>query len=714
MKKLLRILYIIAGMAAFAACSSDLSEESEYGSIAGSVSDTTTGEPVATVNVSLSPGGSATVTGTDGTFSFVNLAPGIYTILINKENYKSNSQQVVVKAGDPTSVHLLIDRIPSSLISDRELLDFGENLTTLSFKIVNTGYTDITYNVETGGCKWLSVDPVQGVLKYGKTATIVVNVDRSVLPEGDNEANIVVRSTSGDGNYEVKVIAVNNANASVNTLDVTDIGNSVATLNGEVINPGSPSYTERGFIYDTQATPTVDNCIKKLSSPISSEKKFNCKIEGLSSNKAYYVRTYLKQNGEIVYGNTVTFTTTQQATTLSTSAVTQISASTATFNGSVLNIGAPSYTEKGFVYSMKEMPTLSDKRVKVSGTGAGDFSTQISNLEYPVTYYVRAYAIQGGNAVYGNTVSFSTRMNETAVSTSAVTQVTSTTATLNGFVSDAGLPPYTERGFCYSTYGNPTIATNKVPVGGNGTGNYSVQISNLRYPETYYVCAYAIQDGKPIYGNVVSFTTDYRKTSVNTSTATNVTENSARLNATITDPGSPAYNQRGFCYSAYNPNPTVANDKVSKYANIAGGYYENISNLLEGTTYYVRAFVQQENEYIYGNTISFTTSSLPVVSTSNVSSLTKEDLFGGRWSATFNGNVISAGDPSYSSRGFVYGTTIYPEVGTGTIVTVSGRGTGAFSANVNSLSDLQTYYVRAFVKVGNKYYYGQSVKFLTY
>ena len=705
-------------MLILSACSSNLSEETIYGSIAGSVSDKTTGEPVSTVNVTLTPGGSSTVTGSDGSFSFTNLEPGEYAIIVNKENYSSYSQQINVRPGESTALHILIDRLPSSLIADLDLLDFGENLLTLSFKIVNTGYTDIVYNVETGDCKWLSVDPTEGSLKYGKTATLVVTINRAILPEGENEANIVVRSTSGDGNYEIKVLAVNNSNASVNTLDVSDAGSNVATLNGEIINPGSPSYTERGFIYNTQASLSIDNCIMKLSTPVNKEKNFSCKIDGLTPNKTYYAKTYLVQNGKIIYGNTVSFTTTQEQTSISTSAVTQISASTATFNGSILKTGMPSYTERGFVYSKEDSPTISDKRIKVSGTGTGNYSAQITDLEYPTTYYVRAYAIQGGNAVYGNTVSFTTMMSTTAVTTSAVTQISSTYATFNGSVTDVGMPPYSERGFCYSTSLNPTINTNKLPVSGSGAGNYSAQVSNLIYPQTYYVCAYALQDGRPIYGNVVSFTTEFRYASVNTSAATNITDNSAQLNASITDVGSPSYTQRGFCYSSSSTYPTVYNDKVSMYSSLPGNYKETITNLREGTTYYVRAFVEQDNEYVYGNTISFTTNSLPSVNTNNISGLKKVDPFGGgfyyQWSATFNGYVQDVGNPPYSSRGFVYGNTINPEASTGTVVNVNGNGKGSFSATINNLSDMKIYHVRAFVKVGKKYYYGHDVEFSTF
>lgn len=615
MKKILSILMF--GLV-FCACSSSEDEEWSKGSIAGSVSDRTTGEPVATVNVTLSPGGRSTVTGSDGSFSFDELDPSDYTILISKEGYTPTTDKITVRAGQPTAAHLLIERIPASITADRTLLDFGEELTTLSFRIVNSGYSDLAYKVEKGDCPWLSVDPETDILGYGKTATIVVKIDRQLLASGNNEAMIVVRSTSGGGNVEVKVRAIGEyrAESVVNTLDASEINATTARLNGEIINEGAPAYTERGFVYDKQPTPTTTACIQKLSSPVNSEKRYSCTIEGLSPTQIYYARTYVVQNGNTIYGNIISFTALQKATTLSTSAVTQIGATTATFNASI---------------------------------------------------------------------------------------------------ADAGQPAYTERGFCYSTGGNPTIATNRCRVNGSGTGNYSLQVEGLDYPVTYYVCAYAMQDGQPVYGNTVTFTTEFRSVAVSTSAATEVTENSARLNGTISDVGSPAYTQRGFVYSSTTNQPTIANDKMVQFISTPGAFRETLSGLREGTTYYVRAFAMQDGQYVYGNTITFTTGSLPVVETGSVSSLTKTGTYFYQWSATFSGAVTAAGSPAYTERGFVYSNNANePTVGGSDKVVAAGRGTGAFTANVGNLSDMQTYYVRAYVKVGNKYYYGQSVRFSTF
>ncbi len=104
----------------FVGCSSDLDEYGDYygdnTGIIGSVSDSKTGEPVATVNVTLSPDGHSAVTGSDGSFSFNNLYYGEYTVTLKKEGYKSTSETFYVQSGQQTPAHMLIERIPANNI----------------------------------------------------------------------------------------------------------------------------------------------------------------------------------------------------------------------------------------------------------------------------------------------------------------------------------------------------------------------------------------------------------------------------------------------------------------------------------------------------------------------------------------------------------------------------------------------------------------------
>lgn len=564
----------------------------------------------------------------------------------------------------------------------------------------------------------MTVDPEADILAYGKTATIVVKIDRKLLASGNNEAIIVVRSTSGGGNVEIKVSAIGEyrAESSLNTLEATEVTNTSAVLNGEIINPGAPAYTERGFVWHTQDSPTLLSKLGSISVPVTDEKRFSWCIENLVPTTTYYVRAYLVQNGKVIYGNTITIGTSQQETTITTSAATSVGATSATLNATIADAGIPAYTERGFCYSKYGDPTIADNRKAVTGTGTGDYQLQVSGLEYPITYYVRAYVIQSGKPVYGNTVTFTTVHRSASISASAVSSVTATEATFNASISDVGEPAYTERGFCYNTTGEPTIANNKKMVSGTGTGNYSLQVAGLEYPVTYYVRAYVMQSGVPVYSNEVTFTTNHAEVSVMTSAATMVGQTSARMNGSITNVGMPAYTQRGFCYSPTNTTPTTANSKVTEYTSLPGSFYKDLSELDEGTTYYVRAFAVQDGVTVYGNTVNFTTHAAPIVRTNAVTALTPVDLGAGiifGWNATFNGSVLFAGNPVYTQRGFVYGEHSNPTVGSDTSVKVSGSGTGAYSATVSNLANYKIYYVRAYVKTADGYVYGENVSFST-
>lgn len=710
------LLLLVVGIA-LCSCSSDLSEDLSTGSIAGSVSDATTGEPVPTVNVILTPGGNATVTGSDGSFYFQNLEPGTYTLSISKENYKTNTSTLIVKSGEPTNAHLLIDRIPSTLTADKTELDFGENISTLSFTIVNSGYTDIKYQVETGNCNWLTVEPDKDVLNYGKTATIVVKVLRDILPPGNNQANIVVKSLSGDGNVEVKVFAVNNSGASVNTLDVTNILNTEATLNGEITNPGKPPYTERGFIIDTQSTPTIENCLNKFSSPVTSDPKYSVKISGLSPVKTYYARAYMIQNKSVVYGNIVSFSTTKQETTLNTSAVTNITATSATLNGSILNEGQPAYSEKGFCYGKNSTPTISNNRRVVSGVGSGTFSLNVTNLEFPQTYYVRTYAIQDGKTIYGNVVSFKTNYDETGVRTSAATQITYNSAVLNGTITSAGSPQYSAKGFCYAENNYiPTINDIKIEVSGSVTGNFQTTVKNLKPNNRYYFRAFAMQNGKPVYGEILNFQCSYEKASVSTSAATNIGYTTATFNGSVLSVGQPPITERGFCYSlSYYDTPTISHNKTIASGSGPGNFKCDVKNLEEDTRYYVRAYVIQEGEARYGQIVEFTTGYAPYVVTGPYDVTPSDGYF---YQAFIQGAFID-GNPSVTEYGFVYSNSSSPTVANGTKVqgqNISHKSDGAYyyTRTLTNLQPNKTYYYRAYVKTSQGYVYGETESFSTY
>lgn len=304
-----RILYIVIGLALCFSCTPIVDNETT-GTITGIVADRTTGEPVSIVNVSIKPGGNASITGSDGTFSFKNLKEGDYEIFAEKEGYKSNSCVVYVPIGEASSVHLLIERIPAIVTADRDILDFGEDIDNncLSFNIVNNYYEDLNWHVEQN-CEWISsIEPETGTCKHGKTVSIVVNINRLYTKKGNNETKIVIISDNGNGSSEITLKAYNPlyATAKVETKAVTNIAKADATFNGEIKSQGSPAYTEKGFVYSTSASPTLSNTIRKITVNNSSY-TFSAYVDGLELGVRYYVRAYVSHPLYIEYGDEVVF-----------------------------------------------------------------------------------------------------------------------------------------------------------------------------------------------------------------------------------------------------------------------------------------------------------------------------------------------------------------------------------------------------------------------
>ncbi|MCE4566035.1 hypothetical protein INQ51_17075 [Maribellus sp. CM-23] len=94
------------------------------------------------------------------------------------------------------------------------------------------------------------------------------------------------------------------------------------------------------------------------------------------------------------------------------------------------------------------------------------------------------------------------------VSTSEASEISETSATLNGNVSSDGGSPITQRGFYWSrTNQNPDSGDNVVIVSGT-TGIYSKMISGLESGITYYFKAFAINSKGISLGTTVEFNTN--------------------------------------------------------------------------------------------------------------------------------------------------------------------------------------------------------------
>jgi hypothetical protein len=122
----------------------------------------------------------------------------------------------------------------------------------------------------------------------------------------------------------------------------------------------------------------------------------------------------------------------------------------------------------------------------------------------------------------------------------------------------------------------------------------------------------------------------------------NVTDSSAVSGGIITNDGGTTVTARGICWDTTS-NPTISNNHTTDGLD-TGSFTSNMTGLLAGTTYYIRAYATNAIGTAYGNEIYFTTTnganSYAVFSVSSTDSVvfSPGNL---QWSATNGGNIAT-------------------------------------------------------------------------
>ncbi len=197
---------------------------------------------------------------------------------------------------------------------------------------------------------------------------------------------------------------------------------------------------------------------------------------------------------------------------------------------------------------------------------------------------------------------------EPTVLTLAATNVTENSASVGGNITKPGSSAVSVKGICWNTEQNPTLENFKTTEG-SGIGQFVSNLTNLTPNTVYYARAYAENATGVAYGEQIQFTTTGgtlpQPPTVETAPVVNITPTNATSGGNVSAQGSAVVTSRGLCWST-SPNPTVTNN-ITQDGNGTGQYVSQMTNLLENTTYYVRAYATNSAGEGYGNQITFTT-----------------------------------------------------------------------------------------------------------
>lgn len=487
----------------------------------------------------------------------------------------------------------------------------------------------------------------------------------------------------------------------ITTIAATDITQNQAVVGGIIKDNGGMAVTQHGVVYSTSSSPTVESGTK-VDNQVDSA-TFTCVLRDLSFATTYYARAYAINKKGIAYGEAVSFKTKSISAALDNISVTDVKSTSAIIKGALLHDGGEPITAMGICYGLTQSPTSANATVVNVESQGQSFSVQLSQLKKGTTYYARAFAKNRNGIAYSNEVSFNTLTEVPTVVTTSISDVSYTSVTVSGNVTDGGGLEVTGRGICYAT--NPSYYFTRVPDDDDsGVGEYTCNITGLQDGTTYYVRAYAINSKGYAYGEILSFTTKEKvMPTVKTTSATNISYNTATVGGAVQDDGGANVMQRGICYST-SPNPTTVSDNTA--IGVGATFTCNLTGLQAGTTYYVRAFATNAKGTAYGEQVTFTTKA---TTTATVATIPATNV--SYHSATVGGQLIDNGGIAVTESGVVYSTSQNPTTLDSKVI--PERQSDEFTIDLTDLQDGTTYYVRAYAVNANGTAYGEEVSFTT-
>jgi hypothetical protein len=575
---------------------------------------------------------------------------------------------------------------------------------TPNYPIVSVPYnqnfesTTTEWNLGTIGTnKWA----IGSATNNGGSKGLYISNDSGV----SNQYTITATQTGTDAAIRVDLTGLTAA-----TLRFDWKSNGEATFDyGEVyINNGSSDVLISSS-QEFQATTTYSTKIINISAYVGSI--ITIKFRWVNDSSAGSQSPFAIDNISIVSG---------AYPSVSTSAISSITANTASTGGTITNAGGSTITVSGVCWNTSSSPTLSNNFSTDGATTVTNYTSSITGLLSNTTYYVRAYATNSTGTSYGNEVSFTTSLISPPVAVAATNLLS------NSFIANWGTVANATSGYLLdvsttSAFSGSIVSesfsgftTNAGTTDRSSTLDTVMQTTGWTGAAIYEMVGYSkLGTGSvkglittptlnlSINGGVSTLTFDLSKYGTDPTlvqvlhasdginfvqVGSDITAPSSMTSQTISITGGTVNSKIRIQAKSASNNRFYLDNFIISYSNILSSYNnlsvnntsQNVTGLSPNTTYYYRVRATDGSASTNSNVITVTTKKVPVVTP-----------------------TIS----TYTYTGSPVGPSSATNTGTGTSYTFSYNGTGSTTYGPSSTlpTNAGTYTVTATVAADGDY-----------
>jgi hypothetical protein len=527
-----------------------------------------------------------------------------------------------------------------------------------------------------------------------------------------------------------------------------NITTSAADLSGSITDNGGSNVSQRGFVYKVYSAgdPTSADVVNSQSGNFSTG-SFTVSLSGLSPETRYKYRSYAYRGTSNYYGPTsYDFYTLSSEPTAHAASFTATTVSTTQIDLAFSQAGTLTNAD-GYIVLMRQgttpLNTPSDGSIYPTFGIIGNstvvgviYSTTVSslsvmNLAPGINYYFALYPFNwdGTNAQtfnYRTAATVPTANASTIVvpalttNASSITNVTTSSASLDGEITSTGGSNSTTRGICYKVYATGEPSTSDLTnfeTGSFGAGSYTRNLTGLSPETRYKLRAYAINPAGTGYASTsVDFYTLSPEPAAHASFFTATTASVSQINlsfpaaSTITDAdGYIVLIKQGSAITGipadavnYTIGSPVGDATVCAIINNISTANATITSISAGNTYYFALIPYNWNGSVSSTLNYRTAASIPTSYTTTIvaPSVTTSTVITGisTSGATISGDITSTNGANATKRGICYKDYTGGDPTLSDFINQqSGNfGIGTFSQSLYGLNPETRYKVRAF------------------